>query len=159
MASSFIPPKSRPHHYQPILPSRYPSSHFNSKQPDQPSVDNPRHFSASLVTRLMSPPAQPPGPFNGPGSFQDRLAKLEGSLPAMHDAYQREISSLRNEVESLKTSQCTFDHHVSAPHYSPGHPQWTGHGKHSHAAHQFSHRSSMWTQRYSAVSSGITLPW
>ncbi|OAV86308.1 hypothetical protein PTTG_04381 [Puccinia triticina 1-1 BBBD Race 1] len=103
MASSFIPPKSRPHHYQPILPSRYPSSHFNSKQPDQPSVDNPRHFSESLVTRLMSPPAQSPGPFNGPGSFQDRLAKLEASLPAMHDAYQREISSLRNEVESLKS--------------------------------------------------------
>lgn len=35
-------------------------------------------------------------------SLQERLTKLEASLPAMHEAYQREISALRGEVESFK---------------------------------------------------------
>ncbi|KAA1122016.1 hypothetical protein PGTUg99_018632 [Puccinia graminis f. sp. tritici] len=106
MASSFVPSKSRPPHYQPILHSRYPSPHFNSKKPvglvDQTSIANPRHFSESLVTSLMSPPGCSPATPTGPNSLQDRLAKLEASLPAIHDAYQREISTLRTEVESLK---------------------------------------------------------
>jgi hypothetical protein len=50
----------------------------------------------------MSPPGRSPATPTGPNSLQDRLAKLEASLPAIHDAYQREISILRAEVESLK---------------------------------------------------------
>ncbi|KAI7938838.1 hypothetical protein MJO28_014417 [Puccinia striiformis f. sp. tritici] len=105
MASSFVHPKSRPHSYQPILPSRYPPPYFNPNKSaglDQPALENPPHFSESPVTRLMPSSGRSPGAPTGTGFLQDRITKLEASLPAMHDAYQREISTLRNEVESLK---------------------------------------------------------
>jgi len=110
MASSYVQPKSRLNHYQPIFHSRYPSYSNNPKKPPQEqaavySEKQPPHFPESLVTRIMPAPPLGPSTPNAPtvaSTVQDRLAKLEASLPAMHEGYQREIAALRGEVESLK---------------------------------------------------------
>ncbi|KNZ43809.1 uncharacterized protein VP01_984g8 [Puccinia sorghi] len=96
MASSYVQAKSRLNHYQPIFHSRYPPS-YSSNNPKKP----PQEQAAVL---MPAPPLGQSNP-NAPtvaSSVQDRLAKLEASLPAMHEGYQREISALRGEVESLK---------------------------------------------------------
>lgn len=118
MASSLIPPRSPLPYYDPILHPRNAALHPKALTSNvgYPLFEN---NPPSIHPRAKPSTAVPSA--SCPASLHRRLIKLEALLPVIHDTYQREISSLHSEIESLKgllPSKTSLN--TNAPPFVPG---------------------------------------